>query len=228
MSFLLLIAALLLFAAAIATVIAWWLLLAVPVVRAIQQKRPLPGIRFALLQASLVLLLAETLLVPTQHGAFLFPPLGIFWYSGVAADHWQLFLIPMALGALSAFTLSRALARYSPQFWIVAPAAATATFCAVTLLAASIVSSRAQAAAATALQPDCFHTGNFFKSLRIARLEYQFDYHSLAFKDEQAFGWSFSRMGFYPIKPNTVINLHGALSAFEQCYGKPLERTDID
>lgn len=211
---------LLIIATGTAVVAAYWYFLAGPVVRAFRRNQPPPKFRFSLLQANLVLIIAEILLTRSI-GAWLFPPLAIYWYSGIILDYWILFRTPLAWSVISAGIVFAFLAVvFRRRFWYFAPAIITATLCAVFLVKAARISAAEQFAAIARLNPDCAFPGDFFRSLRIAKQEFKFDYHFLVFKDEKAFGWSFAQMGFYPIGTNIVKNLNGAKLGFERCYGK--------
>ena len=206
---------------AIAIVALYWYFLVAPVIRAYWRSEPLPKFRLALLQTNLVLLAVEVALVPSQLGASLFPFVAIPWYLAFISKYWLLFETPVILGSVSAGALLVLLAiLFRQRSWYFAPALATVTLCSVTLIAADHTSKRQQAARVATLQPDCSFPGDFLRSLRIAGLEFQFDYHTLAFKHETAFGWSFSEMDFYRIPENVIKNLNGSERAFQQCYGR--------
>jgi hypothetical protein len=213
----------LLVSAGIAIVALYWCFLIVPVILAVWRHKPLPKIHSAVLQMNLVLLIAEAALVSSQIGTglFLFPFIAIPWYLNIISKYWLLFETPVIAGIVAASTLLVVLAMlFRQRAWYFAPALATATLCAITLIAAMRTSTNAQAAGIASLQPDCSFPGDFLRSLRIAGLEFQFDYHMLALKQGTAYGWSFSSMDFYRIPENAIKNLNRSELAFQQCYGR--------
>jgi hypothetical protein len=213
----------LLILAGIAAVAIYWCLLVVPVIRAYWRNKPPPKIQLAVLQVNLVLLAVEAVLIPSQLGTglFLFPFVAIPRYLALISKYWLLFETPLTAAVISAAALLVVLViLFRQRSWYFAPALATVTLCAVTLVAADQTSKREQAAKIATLQPDCSFPGDFLRSLKIAGLEFQFDYHMLALKQGTAYGWSFSNMDFYRIPENAIKNLNGSELAFQQCYGR--------
>jgi hypothetical protein len=208
---------------AIAVVALYWYFLVAPVIRAYRRNKPPPKIHLAVLQINLVLLAVEAALVPSQRGTglFVFPFVAIPRYLVIISKYWLLFETPVILGSVCAGALLVALAiLFRQRSWYFAPALATVTLCSATLIAADQTSKREQAARIATLQPDCSFPGDFLRSLRIAGLEFQFNYHMLALKQGTAYGWSFSSMDFYRIPENAIKNLNGSELAFQQCYGR--------
>lgn len=202
--------------------LAYWLWLTEPTQR-FRSAKVSRGMKCALIQVSVVLVLADMLFRATPLSAFLFPPTGIALFLYLASKYHQLLLFPL-LGAATVTALA------GSACWIVTrrtdysiwPAISAMVFCSATFLLAERHSTAAQDQAIQSLRPDCLIRSSFLHSLRIAGQEFQFGYHILAFKSEEPFGWSYAEMEFYPVPRQAAINVDGAGDLFRRCYGKNL------
>ena len=48
---------------------------------------------------------------------------------------------------------------------------------------------------------------SFFRSIRVAPSEFQFDLHAAALKRCKPYGWSYRTMDFYELPPNVAVNV---------------------
>lgn len=87
------------------------------------------------------------------------------------------------------------------------PAIFIAVLLPATVLSAPFLLERARNQAIARFAPDRLEVNSLWRSLREAPADYQFFLHAAALKDCQAYAWSYREMAFYPLRPNTAVNV---------------------
>lgn len=134
-------------------------------------------------------------------------PIFLYLKAGERADwvYWQ--AATVFAGMLGTVVLAILLAVAGRKLIVLFPAVFLAVLLPATVFFASFLLERERTSVIERFAPDRVMVNSLWQSLHQAPADYQFFLHAAALKDCQAYAWSYREMDFYPLRPDTAVNV---------------------